>query len=140
MAMLYSGMAFGLIWVSAWLVGESTYRYRVGVHRVEEPERSDQWQAVLDDQELRERQPRRVELDGQPVLLYRHQGRIYAIGAVCAHAGGPLEEGKFMGRHVECPWHQSVYNLSTGRVVHGPATYSEPAYETRVWHQTIELR
>jgi nitrite reductase/ring-hydroxylating ferredoxin subunit/uncharacterized membrane protein len=140
MALLYSGMGFGLLLIAAWLGGEMTYRYRVGVNRVEAPDGLKKWKAVLEDEELREHRPRRVELDDQPVLVYRHQGEVYAVGAVCPHAGGPLEKGKFAGCQVECPWHQSVFDLNTGRVVHGPATYAVPTYETRLRQGKIEIR
>jgi len=81
-----------------------------------------------------------VEVDGGPVLLYRDGDAISAIGAVCSHAGGPLEEGKFENGCVECPWHHSVFNLRTGKVVHGPATHAQPAYEARLFQGQIEVR
>ena len=90
--------------------------------------------------DLRNEKPRRIEYDERPVLLYRHAGEIYAMGAVCAHEEGPLEDGKFEGCLVECPLHQLVYDLRTGRVVHVPATYAIPSYETRVHNGKIELR
>ena len=135
-----SGVGFALIMLSAWLGGELSYRYLVGVNRVKEPTETRRWQSVLDDDDLKEHKPQRVEVQGQPVLLYRHEGQIYAIGAVCAHAGGPLEEGCFTGTQVECPWHQSVYDLHTGHVLHGPATYPEPLYETRLRRGRLEIR
>ena len=84
--------------------------------------------------------PRRVEVEGSPVLLYRYQGRVYAIGAACGHDGGALEEGTFEGYCVTCPLHQSVYDLRDGSVVHGPTTYAEPQYEVRVQQGTLEVR
>lgn len=47
----------------------------------------------------------------------------------CTHRGGPLHEGRVAGRCVECPWHQSRFDLRTGAVVQGPATAPQPAYE-----------
>ena len=44
--------------------------------------------------ELLEMQAKRVVLNDTPIMLYRRYGHIYAIGAVCSHAGGPLDEGK----------------------------------------------
>jgi nitrite reductase/ring-hydroxylating ferredoxin subunit len=41
---------------------------------------------------------------------------------------------------VECPWHQSVYDLQDGSVVHGPSTYAVPAYETRTVDGKVEVR
>jgi len=62
------------------------------------------------------------------------------MGAVCSHAEGPLEKGTFTGCQVQCPWHDSVFDLRSGRVVHGPALYPEPSYETRVRAGKVEIR
>ena len=139
-ALLLSGIGFGLIMVSAWLGGELAYRYRVGVNRVKKPTDPKTWTAILADEELAEHQPKKLKVEGEPVVLYRSGRQIYAIGAVCPHAEGPLEDGDFMGEVVQCPLHQSVYELSTGRVVHGPSTYAVPSYEARVRKGQIEVR
>ena len=140
LAMVLSGAGLGLILVSSWLGGHLAYHYKVGVNRAKDPGKPKPWQAVVDDEDLPEDKPLRVEVDEKPVLVYRHLGEIFAIGADCAHEAGPLDEGKFEGCQVECPWHQSVYDLRTGRVVHGPATNPEPVYKTRVKQGKVELR
>src|SRR5438094_5487825 len=48
---------------------------------------------------------RRIEANGLPVVITRRDGLLHAMGAVCAHAGGPLEQGKLEGDVVTCPWH-----------------------------------
>jgi nitrite reductase/ring-hydroxylating ferredoxin subunit len=74
------------------------------------------------------------------VLLYRERGRVSAIGSVCSHAGGPLEEGKAADGCVTCPWHDSVFRLEDGSIVHGPATRPQPSFKARVRNGQIELR
>lgn len=69
---------------------------------------------------------RRVDVTGMPVLIVRRGGVLLAIGAVCSHAGGPLEEGEFTGTVVTCPWHGSKFDIRTGAVRRGPATFSQP--------------
>ena len=139
-AMVLSGAGLGLILISSWLGGHMAYHYKVGVNHAQKPGKPKPWQAVVDDSKLAEDKPLRVEVDEKPVLVYKHLGEIFAIGADCAHEAGPLDEGKFQGCQVECPWHQSVYDLRTGRVVHGPATNPEPVYKTRVKQGKVELR
>jgi nitrite reductase/ring-hydroxylating ferredoxin subunit len=94
----------------------------------------------LPDYDLPAGVPRRVTLGTHAILLYREDDEIHAIGAVCAHAGGPLEQGEFYDGCVQCPLHDSVYDLRTGKVVHGPSTYSQPHYEVRVADGMIEVR
>jgi nitrite reductase/ring-hydroxylating ferredoxin subunit/uncharacterized membrane protein len=130
----------GALLVSAWLGGEIVYRYRVGVNRTRDPEGPDEWTPVLNEIELSADEPKRVDMNGSPVLLYRHEDEICAIGAVCGHAAGALEHGSFEGNHVTCPLHQSVYDLCDGSVVHGPTLYAEPAYDVRVHEGRIEVK
>lgn len=126
--------------ISAWLGGELVYKKRVGVNHSPTAKRPKNWTAVMAATDLVEGQPQRVGMGDAAVLLYRKHGAVYAISAICSHAGGPLEEGKFEGTCVQCPWHDSVYDLRDGRVVHGPSTYSQPRYETRTNNGQIEIR
>lgn len=137
---LFSTLAFALTIVSAWIGGHLVYGHKVGVDHGEARQGPEAWTPVLDAADLEEATPKRVDANGSPVLLYRRDGSIYAIGAVCSHAGGPLEEGSFDGCTVQCPWHDSVFDLRDGRVRHGPATHPQPGYAARVRDGQIEVR
>jgi nitrite reductase/ring-hydroxylating ferredoxin subunit/uncharacterized membrane protein len=137
---ILSTVAYLIVLASAWLGGELVYRHRVGVNHNEHRTQPDEWTDVMSADDLAEHEPERVEVEGYDVLLYRYGGTVYAISAVCAHAGGPLEKGKFDGFCVQCPWHDSVFDLRDGRVVHGPATYVQPKYATRIQDGRIEVR
>ena len=54
--------------------------------------------------------------------------------------GGPLHEGTLEGTEISCPWHDSVFDVRDGSLIHGPAAYPQPAWETRVRHGRIEVR
>lgn len=139
-------LGLGAVTLSGYLGGDLVYRYQVGVNRnLIDPEQAKHaddagWTRVMSDVALGEDQPQRFDVEGKPVLLYRHAGQLYAISAVCSHAGGPLDEGTFDGTCVQCPWHHSVFDLRDGSVVHGPAVFSQPVYEVRVRNGQIELR
>jgi len=139
-ALSLSGVAFVFLMTGAYLGGHLSYAKRVGVNQIDEASEPQEWTPALDISKIREREPRRVEVAGQPVLLYREGNRVQAIGAVCPHAEGPLEQGKFFNGCVECPWHHSVFSLADGHVVHGPSTYPVPHYETRVRNGMVEVR
>ena len=69
-----------------------------------------------------------VDADGQPVAVFNVRGSLFAIGALCTHLGGPLDEGALTEHRVECPWHGSVFDVETGKVLRGPAESSVQAY------------
>ena len=83
---------------------------------------------------------KRVTLGTQQVLLANIDGKYYAIGSVCTHMGGPLDRGKLDGHEVECPWHGSRFDVTTGAVKRGPAARPEPSYEVKIEGQDIKLR
>jgi nitrite reductase/ring-hydroxylating ferredoxin subunit len=84
---------------------------------------------------------RPVTVRGADIVVARSgDGRVCAIAAACSHMGGPLADGMRDGDEVVCPWHGSRFDLCTGDVVHGPAVYAQPRYETRVREGVIEVR
>lgn len=137
---LASTLAFGGLMLSAYIGGDMVYRLKVGVrHGRDHRGEPENWMDVLPEGELVEHQPVVVEVAEVPVLLYRYGGTVYAIGAVCGHAGGPLQEGAFDGYCIECPWHQSVYDVRDGHVVHGPSTYAQPSYRARIEDGQVQI-
>jgi nitrite reductase/ring-hydroxylating ferredoxin subunit len=140
LGVLLSTTALGIVGASAGLGGDLVYRRRVGVNHAPLATTPADWMAVLPLAEIAEYEARRVEIDGTPVLVYRDVEAVYAIGAMCSHAGGPLEQGTFDGACVECPWHQSVFDMRDGRVVHGPATLDQPSYQARIRDGKVEIR
>lgn len=65
------------------------------------------------------------------LVVVRQGETVLALHDQCAHAGGPLSDGRIVGESVECPWHGSRFRLADGRAVRGPTVYSQPAYEVR---------
>ena len=128
--------------VGGYLGGYLSYSRGVGVNNAFWQNGPDKWTAVLTEAELTEGKSTKVEVAGATALLYRSNGKIYAIGSRCSHAGGPLEEGAVdeAACTVQCPWHQSVFSLDSGSVAHGPASVPQAAYDVQVQDGQIEIR
>jgi nitrite reductase (NADH) small subunit len=65
-----------------------------------------------------------VYVDDEPVGVFNAGGTFYAIQNACTHAEGTLE-----GVRITCPWHGSVFDVTTGKVLHGPATQPVKTYQ-----------
>ena len=88
--------------------------------------------AETDGGEIPEGKLVKAKLGINQLVLVRQGEKILALHDTCAHAGGPLNEGKLLdGPVVECPWHYSRYRMADGLVVQGPSVYDQPAYEVR---------
>ncbi|WP_371502827.1 Rieske 2Fe-2S domain-containing protein [Kitasatospora sp. NBC_00374] len=67
-----------------------------------------------------------------PVLVVQESdGVFHVLADRCSHASGPLSEGKIADGCVTCPWHGSVFRLSDGWNVDGPAIAPQPRFATR---------
>lgn len=135
-----AAMAGGLLaLVAAYIGGSLVYRQKVGVNHAPDAGEPMAPAVALPVEELPEGAVKVVRLGGQDVLLARVEGRIYAMANRCSHYGGPLNEGQLQGCSVQCPWHGSVFNLATGAVERGPATFSQPCYTVAVREGRIEI-
>ena len=81
-----------------------------------------------------------VQYKDLPVCIANSKGKYYAIGNTCTHLGGPLAQGKLEDQTVECPWHGSRFDLTTGEVKRGPAKTPEKVYEIKVEGSSILVR
>ncbi|HTW02602.1 MAG TPA: Rieske 2Fe-2S domain-containing protein [Streptosporangiaceae bacterium] len=98
------------------------------------------WTRAMQEADLPDESPAAVEAEGRQIMLYRHQGRLYAIDNVCSHAGGLLSRGSVADLTVTCPLHGSQFGLAGGWIRRGPASQRQPVLPTRVRNGWIEVR
>ncbi len=135
-----STIGLGINMASAWLGGELAYDLGIGVNHAAFEKPPTTWTDVAAMRSLPDGKPKRIEADGAPVLLLRQGDRVRAIGATCPHLGGPLDEGSIEGDTVACPWHGSVFSLTDGALIHGPAMMPVAAYEVRIKDGRVSIR
>jgi len=77
--------------------------------------------SVPNAEHLRNGETLRVEIDRQAMTIARIDNQLYGFQEFCTHRFGPLSEGSFHGFNVQCPWHNSCFDVRTGKVTNGPA-------------------
>lgn len=131
---------YGVLNAGGYLGGHLTYVLGIGVDHAAFEAPPEEWTDVCAVDELQFGKPKRVELDDSAVMLLAREDGVHAIGAICPHLGGPLDEGEIEGDTVSCPWHGSVFCISDGSLQHGPATTPAKVYDVRIDRGRVSVR
>lgn len=142
-----AGRAYGFLGLTAagvggMLGGHLAYRQASGANHAEEVPHviREGWHRIGDVEDFPVGRAVRRIVDDVPVLVVREAGdTFYALAERCSHLAGPLSEGTIADGCVKCPWHGSVFRLSDGWNVEGPATAPQPAFDTRTIDGHLEI-
>ena len=94
--------------------------------------RLDGYVEVCDFREIAEGRGKVVPVEGgERIAVFRHKGKIAAIGNACQHQNGPLGEGRVIADCVTCPWHGFQYRLEDG-CSPPPFTEKVPTYRVKL--------
>ena len=130
-AFAFALLGYLLVAASSWVGGENVYALGNMVNRHAWRFSGTAKWTKLDVTEVPEGKPTKAKAGAQSLVLVRQGSTIYALHDQCAHAGGPLSEGRVVDGCIECPWHASCYDLATGRRKSGPTTFDQPNYQVR---------
>jgi NADPH-dependent 2,4-dienoyl-CoA reductase/sulfur reductase-like enzyme/nitrite reductase/ring-hydroxylating ferredoxin subunit len=89
--------------------------------------------------DLGEAAPLRGHFAGQPVVLVRRGGEVFALHASCTHYGAPLDEGLVVGETLRCPWHHACFSLRTGEALRAPALARVENYAVQVANGRVRV-
>ena len=92
---------------------------------------------VAKKSEVAEGATKRVQVNGQNVLLCNVDGEIFAIEDVCTHDGGALDQGELMGERIMCPRHGAFFDVRTGDALTLPAIEPVQTFKVRVEGEDI---
>jgi len=62
-----------------------------------------------------------VNVAGKELAVYRVGDDVYALEDVCPHAYALLSDGFVEGDTVECPLHQAIFHIPSGKCMAAPA-------------------
>ena len=134
----FAGLTLSL--TSASLGGDLSYRFKIGVDHANKPTQPNEFKPVLALADLPDDSTRKVDVNGESLLLVRQHGQVYALAEQCSHLGGPLAAGKLEEGGIRCPWHGSCFALADGHVLEGPAVFPQPCLDVQVKDGQVEVR
>ncbi|HET9878521.1 MAG TPA: Rieske (2Fe-2S) protein [Candidatus Limnocylindria bacterium] len=135
-------VGYGVVSVGAFIGGHVVFKYgeMVNHNAFARGKRAKEFTAVLPVAELAEATPTKTMLGATALVLVRRGDVVHALKESCSHAGGPLSQGTLVDGAIQCPWHQSVFRLRDGAVLHGPATSRQVMYRARVTDGQVEVQ
>lgn len=139
-ARLLSLTAMTIAGASAYLGGHLSFVKGVGVNQTAFEEWPQEWTPVIAEEDLVEDTLTPARADGVRIMLYKQGEQLYALSDRCSHRGCPLHLGQIDDLMLECSCHGSIFRLSDGGVVRGPATVPAPSYEVRCQDGKVEVR
>ncbi len=139
-ARLLSLTAMTIAGASAYLGGHLSFVKGVGVNQTAFEEWPQEWTPVIAEEDLVEDTLTPAKADGVRIMLYKKGEQLYALSDRCSHRGCPLHLGQVNDLMLECSCHGSIFRLSDGGVVRGPATVPAPTYEVRCQDGKVEVR
>jgi naphthalene 1,2-dioxygenase ferredoxin component len=90
------------------------------------------WQRIASVAEVAEGAVIAARVGKSPIALYKFEGRIYASDDACTHECVRLSDGYLDGCFIECPLHQGVFDIRTGKALCEPLTEDLAVYPVRI--------
>ncbi len=116
--------------IAGWMGGTLVYRNQIGV----DPRYAwaGKWKEkffkeskgpveVAARDELKTNQMQLLHINGKRIVLAKTENNYVAFDDHCTHRGGSLAGGSMICNTVQCPWHGSQFDVTSGNVKAGPA-------------------
>ncbi|MGP1256189.1 MAG: non-heme iron oxygenase ferredoxin subunit [Kiloniellales bacterium] len=78
------------------------------------------WHSVAKTTDVTEGEVIGVEIEGTPIAIYNLDGEFFATHNVCTHAFALLSDGYVDDGKIECPLHQGIFDIRSGKAEEGP--------------------
>ena len=101
---------------------------------------SENWITVADVSDVPEDGTLLVDVGAEPVCLYNLGGKIYATHDTCTHGQASLADGFVDGENIECPLHQGLFHIPTGKAVGAPCTVDIRSYAVKIDNGSVLVK
>ena len=98
------------------------------------------WILVCNESEIEIDDLKRFDYKDNTFCIYKLKDGIYATDGLCTHEAFHLEEGLVMHEEIECPMHQGIFDIKSGKAVSEPACVDLKTYEIKVEEKKIYIK
>ena len=96
------------------------------------------WFKTIETAQVLEQGAVAIEVEGMRIALWAIDDEVYATGNICTHAFAYLTDGHIENGCIECPLHQGLFDIRSGKALSAPvtkdiATYAVKQEDEFVW-------
>lgn len=97
------------------------------------------WKTICTKSQVRGDYPYAAKVAGKEIGIFLVDGDYYAIEDVCPHAYALLSQGFVEDGKVECPLHEAVFDIRSGRCLREPGGRDLRTYPLRVQGDDVQI-
>ena len=98
------------------------------------------WVPVANTDTVVEGEPSSAYAHGEEIALFKIGDEVFATSNICTHGFARLSDGYLDGYLIECPLHQGLFDVRTGRCAGDPVDVDLASFDVRIREGIIELR
>ena len=98
------------------------------------------WLLVCESNEIDFEDLKRFDYEDKTYCIYHIKDGYFVTDGMCTHEDVHLEDGLIMDNEIECPMHQGVFNIKTGKVIQDPPCDDLKTYDIKVENNKIYIQ
>ena len=100
----------------------------------------DNWFLVCAENSIEVEDIVRFDHENKTFCIYKLEDGFYATDGICTHEAVHLEEGLVMDDEIECPMHQGIFNIKSGKAISPPACNDLKTYPVKVQDDKVYIQ
>ena len=98
------------------------------------------WLLVCETSEIDFEDLKRFDHEDKTYCIYHIKDGFFATDGMCTHEDVHLEDGLVIDSEIECPMHQGIFDIKTGKVIQDPPCDDLKTYNIKVENNKIYIQ
>ncbi|MBI04924.1 MAG: Rieske family ferredoxin [Pelagibacteraceae bacterium] len=90
------------------------------------------WIYVCEKDEVDFEDLKRFDYENKTYCIYNIKEGFFATDGYCTHEEVHLEDGLVIDNEIECPMHQGIFDIKTGKVIQDPPCEDLKTYSVKI--------